>query len=132
LQSVRFCRQIVSDGQTGVARGALDLAIERGDRHGGWAPHGREAEDGKIPLKYQLIELDHGGYRQRTRRDVQDNDGTMVINLGELDGGGACNAIVHSALLNKPHLVVQLDDGITEVVAAQVSECVFTSIKSKH
>ena len=122
-EPVRFCRQIISGGQTGVDRGALDFAIERGYTHGGWAPHGREAEDGKIPLKYQLIELDHGGYRQRTRRNVQDSDGTLVINLGELDGGTLATQSF-AQRFNKPHLVVQLDDGITEEVVTQLSEWV--------
>ena len=51
-EPIRFCQHIVSGGQTGADRGALDFAIEYGFTHGGWAPHGREAEDGKIPLKY--------------------------------------------------------------------------------
>lgn len=110
-EPVRFCQCIVSGGQTGADRGALDFAIEHGYPHGGWAPHGREAEDGKIPLKYQLLELAHGGYRQRTRRNVEDSDGTLIINRGELDGGTLATR-VFAQRLNKPFLVIQLDLGI--------------------
>jgi hypothetical protein len=122
-EPVRFCRRIVSGGQTGADRGALDFAIERGYPHGGWAPHGREAEDGKIPLKYQLLELVHGGYRQRTRRNVEDSDGTLIINRGDLDGGTLATQ-VFAQRLNKPHVVVQLDQVVTAEVVASVIEWV--------
>ena len=110
-EPIRFCQHIVSGGQTGADRGALDFAIEHGYTHGGWAPQGREAEDGKIPLKYQLLELGHGGYRQRTRRNVEDSDATLIINRGELDGGTLATQMF-AQRLNKPFLVIQLDLGI--------------------
>jgi len=122
-EPVHFCEHIVSGGQTGADRGALDFAIEHGYTHGGWAPQGREAEDGKIPVKYQLIELDHGSYRQRTRRNVEDSDGTLIINRGDLDGGTLATQ-VFAQRLNKPHLVVQLDHGVTAEVVASVIEWV--------
>lgn len=120
-EPVRFCQHIVSGGQTGADRGALDFAIENGYTHGGWAPRGREAEDGKIPLKYQLLELYHGGYRQRTRRNVDDSDGTLIINRDELDGGTLATQ-VFAQRLNKPFLVVQLDHGVTDKAVASVIE----------
>jgi len=120
-EPLRFCRHIVSGGQTGADRGALDFAIEHGYTHGGWAPHGRESEDGMIPLKYQLVELGHGGYRQRTRRNVEDSDGTLIINSGDLDGGTLATQ-VFAQRLNKPHLVVQLDHGVSAKVVAGVFE----------
>jgi len=123
-EPLRFCRHIVSGGQTGADRGALDFAIEHGYTHGGWAPQGREAEDGKIPWKYQLLELDHGGYRQRTRRNVEDSDGTLIINSGDLDGGTLATQ-VFAQRLNKPHLVVQLDHGVSAEVVALVLEWVY-------
>lgn len=122
-EPVRFCKRIVSGGQTGADRGALDFAIERGYPHGGYAPHGREAEDGKIPLMYQLLELVHGGYRQRTRRNVEESDGTLIINSGDLDGGTRATQ-VFAQRLNKPHLVVQLDHGVTAEVVESVIEWV--------
>lgn len=109
---LRFCRHIVSGGQAGADRAALDFAIKHGYTHGGWAPHWRKAENGIIPLKYQLTELPEGGYRQRTRRNVEDSDGTLILNLGELDGGTL--ATQNFALqLGKPHFVVQLDSGVS-------------------
>ncbi|MFZ2538218.1 MAG: putative molybdenum carrier protein, partial [Oscillospiraceae bacterium] len=58
--------QIISGGQTGVDRAALDFAIIAGIPHGGWCPLGRTAEDGIISDKYELTEMSHGSYRQRT------------------------------------------------------------------
>lgn len=121
LESSRLCQHIVSGGQTGADRGALAFAIEHGYTHGGWAPHGREAEDGKIPWKYQLLELDHGGYRQRTRRNVEDSDGTLIINRGELDGGTLATQ-VFAQRLKKPFLVVQADRGVSGESAKVVLE----------
>ena len=116
-----FCRQIVSGGQTGADRAALDFAIAHGYTHGGWAPRGRQAEDGPIPLKYQLVELAEGGYRKRTRRNVEDSDGTLIVNLGELDGG-TLETQVFAQKLGKPYRVVQLDLGVSaETVAGIVA-----------
>lgn len=81
----------------------------------GWAPRGREAEDGLIPLRYQLTELADGGYRQRTRRNVQDSDGTLIANLGELEGGSLATQ-AFAQRLSKPHVVVPLDAGVTDDV----------------
>ncbi len=80
-------RRIVSGGQTGVDRGALDAALARRFPCGGWCPAGRRAEDGPIPARYPLTELEGAGYRQRTLRNVADSDGTAVIHFGELAGG---------------------------------------------
>nr|KAJ8744264.1 putative molybdenum carrier protein [Delftia sp. PS-11] len=104
----RFCEHIVSGGQTGADRAALDFAMSHGYTHGGWAPRGRLAEDGCIPLKYQLMELAEGGYRQRTRRNVADSDGTLIVNLGVLEGGTLATQ-VFAQRMGKPCLVVQCD-----------------------
>ncbi len=115
-----FCQHIVSGGQTGADRGALDFAIKHGYTHGGLAPRGRQAEDGLIPLKYQLTELTQGGYRQRTRRNVEESDGTLIVNLGALDGGSlATEAFAQKT--GKPILVVQLDSGVSMELAASVA-----------
>jgi len=117
---VRFCQHIVSGGQTGADRAALDFAIEHdGYTHGGWAPRGREAEDGPIPLKYQLIELTDGGYRRRTKLNVLDSDGTLIVNLGIL-GGGTLLTQGFAQKMGKPCLVVQLDFGITAEVTRDI------------
>lgn len=78
---------IVSGGQTGVDRGALDAALARGIPCGGWCPADRRAEDGIIPVRYPLLPLPGGGYRERTRQNVQDSDGTLILYFGVLEGG---------------------------------------------
>lgn len=101
----RLCGRIVSGGQTGADRAALDFAIEHGYPHGGWVPRGRLAEDGIIPLHYQLTELADGGYRQRTRRNVEDSDGTLIVNRGELDGGSLATHRFAVKLTQPVHVV---------------------------
>ena len=118
-EPLRFCERIISGGQTGADRAALDFAIEYGYPHGGWAPRGREAEDGRIPPKYQLTGLPDGGYRQRTRRNVEDSDGTLIVNMGELDGGTLATKIF-AEKAGKPHYVAQVDDEATDEMAASV------------
>lgn len=118
LRPFYFCERIVSGGQTGADRAALDFAIRHGYPHGGWAPRGREAEDGCIPLRYQLTELE-GGYRQRTRRNVEDSDGTLIVNRGALDGGTLATK-EFAGKAGKPFFVTQVDEGVTAQMAADV------------
>lgn len=80
-------RQIVSGGQTGVDRSALDAAIFLGIEHGGWCPQGRRAEDGTIDSLYQLKETAERDYAVRTERNVVESDGTLIICKGPLTGG---------------------------------------------
>ncbi len=79
--------KIVSGGQTGADRAALDFAIEYEIDHGGWVPEGRLAEDGPIPVRYALVELPGGGYPERTEKNVKDSDGTLIVSRGPLTGG---------------------------------------------
>ena len=79
--------RIVSGGQTGVDRGALDAALAATFLCGGWTPADRMAEDGVIPERYPLTPLPRGGYRERTRRNVVDSDGTVIIYVDALKGG---------------------------------------------
>ena len=78
---------IISGGQSGVDRGALDAALELGTPRGGWCPEQRRAEDGRIPDCYPLSELPGAGYAERTRRNVEDSDGTLILHHGLLSGG---------------------------------------------
>ena len=85
--------KIVSGGQTGADRAALDFAIERGMPHGGWCPKGRRAEDGLIDAGYRLKETPSENYAQRTEWNVRDSDATLIFSLGaELEGGSQLTA----------------------------------------
>lgn len=79
--------RIVSGGQTGVDRGALDAALDAGFDCGGWCPQGRMAEDGDIPIRYVMAELAGAGYEKRTLKNVLDSDGTAILYFGVLEGG---------------------------------------------
>lgn len=99
--------KIVSGGQTGVDRAALDAAIELGLPHGGWCPRGRLAEDGPIPARYDLRETDSAAYHVRTEQNVIDADATLVLTFGEPLGGTALT-IRLARLHGRPHFVVDL------------------------
>ena len=79
--------KIISGGQTGVDRAALDVALRHGIECGGWCPAGRLDELGKIPDRYPVQELSRSGFTERTLQNVKDSDGTVVIYPGELRGG---------------------------------------------
>jgi Circularly permutated YpsA SLOG family len=83
----RFPHVILSGGQTGVDRAALDMALEMGIPHDGWCPRGRVAEDGRIPLRYRLRETESPQYWVRTERNVADSDGTLILFRERLQGG---------------------------------------------
>ncbi|MGA2796937.1 MAG: putative molybdenum carrier protein [Thermoguttaceae bacterium] len=80
-------KKIISGGQTGVDRGALDAAIALGMVHGGWCPQGRQAEDGRIPDCYLLEETDSPDYPVRTERNVLESNATLILYRGQLSGG---------------------------------------------
>ena len=79
--------KIISGGQTGVDRAALDVALKRRIECGGWCPTGRLDEFGRIPDQYPLQELEVGGFTERTLQNVNDSDGTVIIYPGKLGGG---------------------------------------------
>jgi len=81
--------KIISGGQTGADRAALDAAIELDIPHGGWIPKGRKTEDGGLPEKYHLKEMPTGSYAARTEQNVIDSDGTLIVSHGKLNGGSA-------------------------------------------
>lgn len=74
--------KIISGGQTGADRAGLNVAIELGIEHGGWAPKGFFAEDGRIPSCYKLKEYPVDGYPARTEQNILDSDGTVVFTYG--------------------------------------------------
>ena len=81
--------KIISGGQTGADRAALDVAIELGVPHGGWIPKGRLTEEGSLPAKYQLKEMPTASYPKRTEQNILDSDGTLIVSHGNLAGGSA-------------------------------------------
>jgi hypothetical protein len=102
--------KIISGGQTGVDRAALDAALEAGIPCGGWCPKGRRAEDGRIPRIYPLEETSSADYPQRTEFNIQDSDGTLVLAWGS-PLGGTLLTLKLSGKHRKPFLLVDLVRG---------------------
>jgi hypothetical protein len=99
---------VVSGGQTGADRAALDVALERGLEIGGWLPRGRSAEDGIIPPHYTgMRETESSDPAVRTTCNVRDADATLIVSHGALRGGSRLTAD-EAARLSKPLLHLDL------------------------
>lgn len=107
--------KIISGGQSGADRGALDAALDAGFPCGGHCPRGRLAEDGPVPDRYPLIEMASGSYRERTRRNVADADGTLILTDGAL-AGGTLHTMKDGRTLDRPLLMLDLKS--TDVAGA--------------
>lgn len=105
-------RRIVSGGQTGVDRAALIVGRDMGMAIGGWCPRGRRAEDGMIPRHFPLTETESQRYEQRTRWNVRDSDGTLILNPGGAQAmtGGTALTARSARQLDRPVLVVDPSD----------------------
>ena len=122
-----FVSKVVSGGQTGVDRAALDVALAHGIPCGGWCPKGRKAEDGILDARYPLRDTPIDDYAQRTTWNVRDSDGTLILTrsaliprqssgpLGEESRGrsrgtgGTAQTVEDAKQLGKPHLGVDLN-----------------------
>lgn len=100
-------RRVVSGGQTGVDRAALEAALAYGVPIGGWCPRGRRAEDGPISERYPLRETPSEQYAQRTAWNVRDSDGTLILVPGDPEGGTALT-VDEARQRDKPLLQVNL------------------------
>jgi hypothetical protein len=108
--------KIISGGQTGVDRGALDAARDLDAEFGGWCPTGQLAEDGRIPEGYRLQEIPTQEYAARTAANVRDSDGTLIICKGEPSGGTRATR-EFCRRFGKPYLMIDcgqtaIEDGI--------------------
>jgi hypothetical protein len=110
--------RVVSGGQTGVDRAALDAARAVGLPGGGWCPRGRRAEDGVIAADYPLRETPSEDYAQRTEWNVRDSDGTLVLARGRT-GPGTAFTIERARQLGRPLLVLDLREDPDPATARQ-------------
>lgn len=109
---------IVSGGQSGADRAALDFAIEYGISHGGWCPRGRRAEDGTIDRRYQLRETPSSSYVQRTEWNVRDSDGTVVFSIAPQLTGGSKKTVLLAHQHGKPVLRISRDGSLANPAKA--------------
>jgi hypothetical protein len=99
--------KVISGGQTGADRAALDAAMKAGISTGGYCPCGRKSEDDVIPEQYPLDEI-QGGYRQRTRKNVEVADGTVIF-YDRMPTGGTALTIEFCLKLKKPFKLIDRD-----------------------
>ena len=106
--------KIISGGQTGVDRAALDAAISLGLEHGGFCPKGRLAEDGIISDQYNLTELKSSQYLMRTFENVQASDGTLIIHT-ETVSGGTMKTKDFCQMISKPLFEINLLEDLQKI-----------------
>ncbi len=115
--------KIVSGGQTGVDRAALDAALACNNECGGWCPEGRKAEDGLISPHYPVIELKDSGYNKRTLQNVIDSDGTVIIYF-DLLSGGTEKTLLFCLERNKPYLLIDATELTPDRTAERIQHFV--------
>ena len=117
--------KIISGGQTGVDRAAIDVSLRHRINCGGWCPAGRLDEFGKIPDHYPVQELQGGGFRERTLQNVKDSDGTVAVYPGELRGG-TDQSVRFCVELQRPHQLIDASkisaEGAAKLIADFVRE----------
>jgi hypothetical protein len=115
--------KIISGGQTGVDRAALDVALKHGIDCGGWVPAGRLDEFGRIPNRYPVRELGDGGFSERTLQNVKDSDATVIIYCDELRGGTE-ETVQFCIEQKRPHLLIDAAKISPERAAELIAEFV--------
>jgi hypothetical protein len=115
--------KIISGGQTGVDRAALDVALKHRIDCGGWCPAGRFDELGRIPDRYPLKELEHGGFTERTLQNVKDSAGTVIIYSGKLSGGTE-QTVRFCVEQQRPHELIDASKISTEKAARSIASLV--------
>ena len=110
--------KIVSGGQTGVDRAALDFALRHGYEHGGWCPRGRRAEDAVIPSAYQLHETASPDYGERTEKNVEEADAALIVAREKELSGGTAFTKTFAEQHGRQVLVVCESDGVANGAAA--------------
>ena len=121
MAASRFPEKIVSGGQTGVDRAALDAALALGIPCGGWCPKGRKAEDGAIPERYPVAETESAAYEERTRLNVGDADATLILASGPLYGGTGLTAETAVSILPCPEKMITGISGSRSLIASSTS-----------
>ncbi|MBF0627751.1 MAG: putative molybdenum carrier protein [Magnetococcales bacterium] len=117
--------KIISGGQTGVDRAALDFARSNDIPAGGWCPKGRRADDGPIEMYYPLQETPKPDYRQRTLWNMRDCDGALIFHRGQLTGGTLLTAQLARSM-RKPHRLIPIhrEVNLDEIRRWLYEECI--------
>ena len=114
-------QKIISGGQTGADQAALDAAIKLSIPHGGWIPKGRITENGTLPGKYELIEMPTSSYEERTRKNIKESDGTLILSHGGLSGGSEYTRIM-AERFSKPLICVDFDTTDAFAAAHEIND----------
>lgn len=114
-----YPRRIISGGQTGADRGALQACLDWDFDYGGFVTRGRRAEDGRVPDKFdKLTELKSANYPPRTRANVRAADATLLVLAGPheslRESNGSLLTLQACREENKPRLVLSMADSISE------------------
>jgi hypothetical protein len=115
--------KIISGGQTGVDRAALDVALKHGIDCNGWCPAGRLDEFGRIPDRYPLKELEQGSFSERTLQNVKDSDGMVIIYFGKLSGGTE-QTVRFCIEQKRPHQLIDASKVSAKDAAVQIGDFV--------
>jgi len=119
--------KIISGGQTGADQGGLLAARELGITSGGTAPKDWWTETGaeeQLLRSFGLTESSEPGYDVRTRKNVYDSDGTIL--LGSYAAGGSAMTAKVANEAGKPFFHVPFpraaDEKDLEVVASELCQ----------